>query len=416
MLIPRSALDAFRQDLAAEPTTAGPADARWLQVVTLLQSALDVAPSQRDPILGAATGLAAPDALAPDAAVLPLPVTLSFAPPPMVEMAIRTAIAMEDGARFHLAYAAYDAALRLVVSELEDDAKRIEVQGVILALQGRTARQIGDVEAATKHYEAAEKLGRDGRVDSVVARAWVGLGLLAQIRGNHPEARRRFTQSLGLTGAAPESRQVAHQGLMVSASAAGDYDMAALHAWAAYELAPAGDEKVSALCDVAELLRTAGHPAVALRGFSAAMLRAPRSARQLLPALGGAALAAAQALPRASARPLVDGFAVRVESIAEQTPLPYPLASAFADLGEAYELLGQDASAAGFRSRARTIAERFGFFELVYRVTEGVANVAAAAARPAAPAPLGAARSVVTAVSAFETPAEVELALAAAGV
>lgn len=146
------------------------------------------------------------------------------------------------------------------------------------------------------------------------------------------------------------------------------------------------------------------------------MLRAPRSARQLLPALGGAALAAVQALPRQSARPLVDGFAVRVESIAEQTPLPYQLASALADLGEAYELLGQDASAAGFRSRARTIAERYGFFELVYRVTEGVAIVAATAAHPAPPAALDAARSVVTAVSAFETPAEVELALAAAGV
>ncbi|HEU5175783.1 MAG TPA: tetratricopeptide repeat protein, partial [Gemmatimonadaceae bacterium] len=282
MLIPRSALDAFRQDLAADPTAAGPADARWLQVVTLLQSAVDVAPSQRGGILDAATDLAAPDALGPDAGVRALPVTMSFAPPPVVEMAVRSAIAMEDGARFHLAYAAYDAALRLVVAEIPDDARRVEVQGVILALQGRTARQLGDVEVATKHYEAAEKLGRDARVDAVVARAWVGLGLLAQIRGNHPDARRRFTQALGLTGAAPESRQVAHQGLMVSASAAGDYDMAALHAWAAYELAPAGDEKVAALCDVAELLRNAGYPAVALRGFSAAMLRAPRSARQLL--------------------------------------------------------------------------------------------------------------------------------------
>lgn len=416
MLIPLSALEAFRQDVATEPSAASSSDARWLQIVTLLQSAIDVPVAHRDPVLAAATDLATPDALGPGAEVLPLPVTLSFPLPAAVEMTLRSAIAMEDAARFHLAYAAYDAALRLVVSQLPKEAERVEMQGVLLALQGRAARHLGDSETAARHYEAAEVLGRDAGVESVVGRAWVGLAILAQIRGNHPEARRRFTQVLGLRGAAAESRQVAHQGLMVSASAASDYDTAALHAWSAYELAPEGDEKVAALCDVAELLRNAGHPAVALRGFSAAMLRAPRSPRHLLPALGGAALAAAQALPRASARPLVDGFAVRIESIVGQTQLPYPHASALAELAEAYELLDQDASAAVYRGRAQAIAERFGFFELLHRVTEGVASIAQAGRRRPAPAPFEAARSVVTAVSAFEAPAEVELALATAGV
>lgn len=418
MLIPLSALAAFRQDLASRPDGATAADSRWLQVVTLLQSATDVPAPARRGILDVAADLADPDAAAPDGTPLPFPLTIRATLPPVVELALRAASAMEDAARFQLAYATYDAVLRLIVAELADERARAEVQGVVLCLQGRVARQLGDSAVAAQHYRDAERVGRAGRLRGVEARAWVGLGLLAQVRGNHPEARRWFTQVLGVSEAPVESRQVAHQALMVSASAAGDFETAALHGWAAYELAPNEVDSTAALCDLAELLRVAGHPALALRGFCAALTRTPGArvgaARQLLPALGGASLAAAQALRPEPARRLVDSFARQIATLVQETQIPFTHGVALADLADAYACIGDAQAAEGYRATARNIARQYSFFELLYRVTEGAVTVNAT---PAAvvPTPMPSAQSVLAAVRSFGAPADVEAVLAAAG-
>jgi len=419
MLTPLPALGAFRQDLGPALATASPADARWLQVVTLLQSAADVPAQARAGILEVVADLADADSTM-DGARIPLPVTLRAELPPTIELALRSAIAMEDAARFQLAYSSYDALLRVIVSQVPDAAARAEVQGVLLALQGRTARQLGDGHAARERYTMAERLGRERRDGAILARAWVGYGILAQIRGNMPEARKWFMQTLAERGAMRESLQVAHQALMVAAASAADYTTAAEHGWAAYELAADHDDAAAALCDLSELMRLSGRPTLALRGFSSALLRSSAAPRRRLPALGGAALSAAEGLDRATASGLVEQFRGEVETILSRTNLPFAEAGVLADLGDAFAELGNAELAQAYRGRLVELAERFGFFELLYRATEGArpvrsVDVPAPGRRASLPKPMEGAQPVLDAMAGFTAPAPVEAALAAVG-
>lgn len=421
MLTPLSALQAFRQDLAANPDAATDDDARWLQVVSLLQSATDVHPADRGPILNAVADLAAADAPpGPDGSVT-LPVTLAAAPPRALHLAIGAGLAMEDATRLRLAYSAYDALLRLIVAGIEDGAARADVQGLLLGLQGRVARQLGDLTAARERYEAAEHVGKAHDNGASVARAWVGYGMMAQVRGNMPEARNWFRQVLDCRGAGRESLQVAHQALLVAASAAADFDEAARHGWAAYELAADDEDASAALCDLSELMRVSGRPALALRGFSAALLRAPRAPRRRLAALGGAILAAAQAIPPAQAAPILARYKAEIDGIIASTNLPYVHATALADMGDAFALLGNAELCEDARARAKFIARAHGFYELLFRVTDDAIPVAGrdvlpvhpAAARAPARHAMDDAAPVLSAIAAFSAPPEIEAALAA---
>lgn len=421
MLTPLPALGAFRQDLGPALATASPADARWLQVVTLLQSAADVPAPARAGILEVVADLADADSTI-DGARIPLPVTLRAELPPTIELALRSAIAMEDAARFQLAYSSYDALLRVIVSQVPDAAARAEVQGVLLALQGRTARHLGDSEASRERYEAVEAIGRERRDGAILGRAWVGYGILAQLRGNLPDARKWFMQTLAERDAVRESQQVSHHAMMVLTATAGDFATAARHGWASYELTTTEADAATALCDLSELMRMSGRPKLALRGFTAALLRSPTAPRQLLPALGGAAVTAAEALQADAAAPLVASYARRIENTISMTNLPYPHASALADLGDAWAILGDADACGAARARAGEIAESHGFFELLYRVTEGARPVrttgvsVSGASTAREPSPMASAEHVLHSIEGFTAPAEVELALASAGV
>jgi tetratricopeptide (TPR) repeat protein len=391
MLIALHPLAAFRADTAAAPDNTTEADGEWLTVASLVARAADLPKADR---AGALRALAAHGA------------GLDVADPASeaIALAVRSATAMEDAARFHLAFTTLASVLQVLP---END---VLGRGRVLAQQGRIARQLGEHSQAKERYEAVDALATSAEGSAAAAelhaRAWVGFGILAHIRGNLPDARTWFRRVLATEQVPREQQQVAHTQLMIAAAAAKDFDIAAVHAWAAYESAD-GEQKLGALSNLAQVLLDAGHPKLALRGFGSILARKP-IARWEFTALSGAAVAAARALPAGRARPLVEQFASRLQALIATIQLPWSQAVALADVSDAYSALGATIAASQVRDQAIAVADRYGFHELSYRLRESQAAPALTRVTP-----LRRAAAVAEQVESFQTTDEVEEALAA---
>jgi hypothetical protein len=158
---------------------------------------------------------------------------------------------------------------------------------------------------------------------------------------------------------------------MFSAASRGDYDKAAEHGWRAFRGARSAAQETEALINLAQLLLEAGHARAALRGFAAALARRP-IVRFELPILGGAACAAAAALPRAAARALIRNFADRaqvlVRGLRNGEALPHPSASVLVELSEALTAVGETEQAAAVSEQAERLATAHRFHQLTYRL------------------------------------------------
>lgn len=392
MLIALHPLAAFRADTAAAPGNTTQEDADWLTLSTLMARAADLPRADRANALRTVAALGAVSGDATEAA------------DGAVALAVRAATAMEDAARFHLAFTTLASVLQVLP---END---VLGRGRVLGQQGRIARQLGEHAQAKERYEAVETLadlvtGTPAAAE-LNARAWVGYGILAHFRGNLPEARRWFRRVLATEHVPREQQQVAHTQLMIAAAAARDFDAAAVHAWAAYESAE-GEQKLGALSNLAQVLLDAGHPKLALRGFGSILARRPIP-RHEFTALSGAAVAAARGLPADRARPLVEQFAVRLQALIATIHLPWSQAVALADVSDAYSALGAPTAAAQVREQAVMVADRYGFHELSYRLREAQAGPALTRVTP-----LRQAAAVAERVAHFETSDEVAEVLAA---
>jgi hypothetical protein len=195
------------------------------------------------------------------------------------------------------------------------------------------------------------------------------------VRGNYPKARELF--QLGLADAKEagleELAGIAHQGLLIAAAVAGDIDTALVHGWAALEQAAGNEEKqMEMLINLAQLARDAGYPAAALRGFLSALTRTS-VLRYRLSALGGAVVAASEL----GERGLVDRLRAVAEKDVARSLLPYENAQVTRAISVALRNLGKVEEAETYRLRARTLAKKGGFFELVV-ATEPVTEPAPA--------------------------------------
>jgi tetratricopeptide (TPR) repeat protein len=371
MLAPLPSIEAFRRDAisidGAELDDG--VTAAWLESATRLERAAMARGPERERLL---SGLLAQHGVVTFRASLVSPTAL-------VEAVTSIASDMEDGDFFRIAHSMLSTLL-IVVPENE-----ILLRGRVLAQQARLARHLGEQWAAVRYYEEVESLGAEHGFAELTGRAWVGFGILAQFRGDFPEARRRFNAVIGLDGAISESVGIAHHHLAYAAAAARDYDTAASHAWQAFRGASTPLQETEALINLAQLLLEAGHPRAALRGFAAALVRNPIS-RHALAALGGAACAAAAALPYASARALVRNFTERVDAIVTNLrngeSLPYPSATALVDMSEALVMIGDEERASRTCERADALVRSHGFHQLAYRL-ENPVHVA----KPAQPIP-----------------------------
>ncbi len=279
----------------------------------------------------------------------------------VLSMAVRSvADIAEDGGALRLA----NALLYLASQELGVESGAVE-RGRIVAQRGRVARKSGNTDAAEILYAEALEVAQREHSDELHARAEIGLGTMAWHRGNLPATRTHFSAALAAAtrGAATEQAAMAHHGLMLVAAADGALDDAIVHAWAAFRDV-AGDRvrEGDALLNVAQTILAYGEPTTALRAFAAALSR-PLPKRLELPALGGAAIAAATLGDTATLNRLV----ARIDVIAAGGDMPYERTSAQADVVSALAQVN-DPSVETRRAAVMRAASAAAFHAIAFRM------------------------------------------------
>jgi hypothetical protein len=240
--------------------------------------------------------------------------------------------------------------------------------GLAMADQAWVARTLGDLDSADDLYDEVSTTGTSHNQVELRARALLGKGVVARVRGNYPTARKHFNDGLALAKAAnlDDLTAIAHQGLLIAAVTAGDNQTALIHGWAAYELASnIPSQQAEILINLSHVSLAAGQARAARNGFLASMSRSD-SPRVKLACLGGAAVASATV----GDAPMLAKLTVSAEEIMSPTAFPFETASALRSLYQAHELVGDGSTAEGYRLRARALARRNGFFEVVL-ATEG---------------------------------------------
>lgn len=289
----------------------------------------------------------------------------------ILELTAAVAVEAEDRAALHMAYCTLALLDRIPHSDIPLE------YGRILALRARVARKAGAPNIAEELYRRVDRIARELPSDELRARALVGRGVLAQARGNYPEARRLYTQATRkaiASGDRPLIR-LAHHGLMVVSAKFGQFRQAFLAGWVAFEGA-AGNPQAEAesLLNLAQLALDVGEPRAALHAFAAALAKEPAPWLRL-PALGGAALAAA-ALQRED---VVRECVSRIESFGlNDTAFAYSRAAALLDASKACLRMSLTAEGTRTAARALELANAHAYHE----VAIGAEQIMAAATAP----------------------------------
>lgn len=266
--------------------------------------------------------------------------------------------AAEDAGALHLSFAI------LALNESIHGADILEC-GRSLAQRARVARKANSLEVASNLYREVESLGRQGKLRELRARAYLGYGVLAYLRGSYPDARRSYSRAARIAdalGIADVSFH-AHHGLMIAAGVAGEVEKALVEGWTAFRCAFGEPEReAEMLLNLGQLLLEAGQPQASMSAFSAVLQRTT-VARITLPSWGGLAVAASHS----NDVRLVELAAAEIARITHRQQLPYPAVSADFDLALAYERVGRRTAAQKHRHRALASARQHGFHEFVYR-------------------------------------------------
>jgi hypothetical protein len=250
----------------------------------------------------------------------------------------------------------------------EGAAPRLELlleRARVEAQLARIAWKLGSMEEATTRYERVAAEGRRLASGELRTRYYVGLSVMAQLRGDFAAMRHAAMRAvhIGREVGCEVLTGIAHHGLLVEAAKDGRWSEATLHAWAAYE-AVQGTASLEAerLNAMAQLMLEMGRPADALAGFRAALSRvAP--VRVVIPALGGVAMASGL---------LGDPHEVRrmEEKLRElrEYNLPFPMSDALADVATGYHAMGAEADAQRLATDARRLAARHDYASVLERL------------------------------------------------
>jgi len=242
------------------------------------------------------------------------------------------------------------------------------LKGRILAQRGRVARQSSNLDAAAAFYAAAAAIGRREADVDLVIRALMGRAGIATMRGNYPEARRLYTQTLrratqfGMLGHASAARQ----GLLAAALAADDADVALEQGWMALE--EAGNDynrRSEILTLLAQVALREGFFEEALQGHLVAASYAIDPRLRLI-ALGGAAAVAG----RLQRLDMVRKLAKTSEELLRHSPHAYENAFVTYELAAAFSAVGEIGHALALASEARRRSVAGTFFEVTHRVDE----------------------------------------------
>jgi tetratricopeptide (TPR) repeat protein len=187
----------------------------------------------------------------------------------------------------------------------------------------------------------------------VTARALIGSGVLAGMRGNYPEARTLFRRAVTIaeTCGAHEHWRAGHHGLFVAALAARDLETALTHGWAAFQSTSpdAGAERAEMLINLGELSCEAGEYRSALGACLNALELTDEPRLRL-----AAATTAARSCARLGEIRLLDVVNREVKRAVSRSGQPFENARACVEMGEVY--VGVDAAiAADFAERAAAL-------------------------------------------------------------
>lgn len=280
---------------------------------------------------------------------------------------------LESLGAFRLAYSLL-AGLRSAIPELSAAAF-----GAVVVLQGRIARELGDVTIADDHYRLAEQVGRRTSDADLLAKAILGRAVLSVTRGNYPAARMLLRRALVVArrSSLAEHELAAHSCLLMTAVAANDIDGALTHGWHVFtRSADLPGRQAEVLINLAGIALLAGHPESAL-GASLRAVSLTSTDRLLLAAYGTAALAAARS-GRADVLERVTRESLEVIRTSSQH---FDKAYTLLELADAHAELSHHGGARELLERSRAIAEPGEFFELLHRAEEVEARLADAVGR-----------------------------------
>lgn len=237
-------------------------------------------------------------------------------------------------------------------------------RGLLLAEQARVMRLLGHLDEAEVMYAQLHAIGERGRDDLLLARAAIGRGVVARVRGNYPKARQFFADALDLSERAKshELQRLAHQGLTIAAAVSEDWDEALRHGWLTLvHGAGNSEQECEALINLSHVSLEAGYARAALHAVLRALPNATDDHTRL-PALGTAVVSAA----RCGERSMLDCLAVKLEATVAVSSLPYESGRSLLSLARAFDEVGMRARAETIRERARAIAEQHQFHELLH--------------------------------------------------
>ena len=235
--------------------------------------------------------------------------------------------------------------------------------GLAIADQAWVARTLGDLDSADELYDAVAALGYKHCASELQSRALLGKGVTARVRGNYPRARAHFRDGLAVAERAglADLAAAGHQGLLIAAGTAGDLNTALIHGWAAHELlSHDANRQAEVLLNLSQASLDAGQAVAARSGFLASMSRSD-SPRFRLACLGGAAVASATVGDPA----MLSKMATVAEEWLSASSFPYESAGVLKSLYRAFSIVGDAERAEAYRLRARSLARRNGFFEIV---------------------------------------------------
>ena len=284
---------------------------------------------------------------------------------PVTELFVATQAVAEEqelAGAFELAHATLHGVLRAFGNRATPRA-----QGNVMAQLGRAVRQLGAHDLAHGYYDEAMMVGYECEALDVVARALLGLGVLALTRGNYPKAREQFERALVNANHAhdPELIRSGHHGLFNCALASGDLDSALVHGWNVLRLCIAPDSRAEALVNMAEVCRLTGEHDAALRVYSVAMEWTSQP-RVRAHALGGALQSAVACHRSADVRRLLK----ELDELIPSVPDPYTRAVVAVERSNAMMFLGDAGAASVPLEEALSLATAHSYHELVHRVEQ----------------------------------------------
>lgn len=237
-------------------------------------------------------------------------------------------------------------------------------RGRILSDRARVSRKRGLFDLS--HAQIEELIRESRRLGSadLASRAQIGLGALAQIRGNFVEMDKRGLKALQFARKAGLRRgaATAHDALGLCASLRGDYNGAVRHLWAAYRLANgAAAIEISALGNLAQTLLISGHLEDA-RKVARLVLNGSPPLQAALPTLGGFAMASSH-LGDVTA---VEWAAGQVRRLARFRNFHRDVAGALLECAAALEHIGRAEPGGVLRRRAEAMALSHGFHDMTF--------------------------------------------------